>query len=265
MEAPLLGGSSQDEPPPVSAFERQVRRRKIMIYRPGAEERVSPTLWPEPENRGGTSPPPCGDVGQSPNKRQRLLQGEPPEREKNEGSPGGRAGETLWHVASPMEKKQRRVLAVDLEDFSATQVPEDLGGRSPPQGPTVPPCPNASPTATLKEESASLSATSQSSAASRSPPLHSGSRDKLAQACRQLWNPKSSPPRAGVRAPAGQEAVSAEGRLPKWRRGGPRGSFAGQAPSAHLDHPSGGRGSRPRPGCRRWQGAAGDLPTPLSE
>lgn len=32
-------------------------------------------------------------------------------------------GETLWRVASPMEKKQRKVLAVELEDVSTTQVP----------------------------------------------------------------------------------------------------------------------------------------------
>uniref|UniRef100_A0ABM5EIJ3 Proline-rich protein 14 isoform X2 n=1 Tax=Pogona vitticeps TaxID=103695 RepID=A0ABM5EIJ3_9SAUR len=195
MECPILDGTSQEDPPPVSALERQIRRRKIIIYRPGAEEQGSPILRQKPQDRGGTSPLPCGDVGQSPNKRQRLQQGSPPGREKNDGSPGGRVGETLWRVASPMEKKQRKVLAVDLEDFSTTQVP-DLQGCSSSQRPTVPPYTNSNHAGTLREDSASWSAKSQSSTTYRSSPPELGSQEKLAHACRQLWEQKLSPPRS---------------------------------------------------------------------
>nr|XP_020669204.1 proline-rich protein 14 isoform X2 [Pogona vitticeps] len=195
MECPILDGTSQEDPPPVSALERQIRRRKIIIYRPGAEEQGSPILRQKPQDRGGTSPLPCGDVGQSPNKRQRLQQGSPPGREKNDGSPGGKVGETLWRVASPMEKKQRKVLAVDLEDFSTTQVP-DLQGCSSSQRPTVPPYTNSNHAGTLTEDSASWSAKSQSSTTYRSSPPELGSQEKLAHACRQLWDQKLSPPRS---------------------------------------------------------------------
>ncbi|XP_078233233.1 proline-rich protein 14 isoform X3 [Pogona vitticeps] len=196
MECPILDGTSQEDPPPVSALERQIRRRKIIIYRPGTEEQGSPILRQKPQDRGGTSPLPCGDVGQSPNKRQRLQQGSPPGREKNDGSPGGRVGETLWRVASPMEKKQRKVLAVDLEDFSTTQVPQDLQGCSSSQRPTVPPYTNSNHAGTLMEDSASWSAKSQSSTAYRSSPPELGSQEKLAHACRQLWEQKLSPLRS---------------------------------------------------------------------
>ncbi|KAM3822957.1 proline-rich protein 14 isoform 2-T3 [Vipera latastei] len=123
MECTLLEGTSVGDPLPLSTFERIARRRKV-IFRPGAEEEKTPVRLLEPPERGRrTSPALCEDERWSPKKRQRLQQGPPLTAAEGRGACDG-MGETLWHVASPMEKEERKVLAVDLEDFSTAQVPE---------------------------------------------------------------------------------------------------------------------------------------------
>ncbi|KAH0626370.1 hypothetical protein JD844_001312 [Phrynosoma platyrhinos] len=198
MECPLLEGTSQGETHPLCAFERQVRRRKILIYRPAPEEHGSPTLQEKHLEIGGASLLPCGDAGWSPSKRQRLQKGSPPMAKRNE-SPCCGAGESLWRVASPMEKKQRKVLAVDLEDLSATKVPEDPQRCSPLRGLAISPCINSCQTVITKEDGASWSTKGQSSATcnSTSPkgasPPHDEPWEKWSHVCRQLWDQRQSP------------------------------------------------------------------------
>lgn len=201
MECPDLESASEGNPQPGSAFQRKARRRRIIIYRPAAEEQGSPALCQKPLEQGRTSSLPCGDASQSPTKRQRLQQGSHPVVERN-GGVYGSMGETLWHVASPMEKKQRKVLAVDLEDFSMTQVPVTPKECSSLQRSTVSPCTNPLQLTSTNEDGASWSTKkSQSSTLCRSsppkgdfPPFQEP-RDRLAHACRQLWGQRLSPPR----------------------------------------------------------------------
>ncbi|XP_066485059.1 proline-rich protein 14 isoform X2 [Tiliqua scincoides] len=197
MECPLLESAPEGDPQPSSTFQRKVRRRRVIIYRPAAEEQGSPTLCQKPLEQGRTSSLPCGDASRSPTKRQRLQQGSPLVVERN-GGVYGRMGETLWHVASPMEKKQRKVLAVDLEDFFLTQVPIPKECSSL-QRPTMSPCASPLQLTSTDEDRASRSTESQSSVLCRSslpkgdfPPFQEP-QNRLSHACRQLWG--QSPPR----------------------------------------------------------------------
>ncbi|XP_062993629.1 proline-rich protein 14 isoform X2 [Elgaria multicarinata webbii] len=199
MECPLLEGTLEGDPRPVSTLERRIRRRKVIIYRPAPEELGSPVLRQKPLERGRTSPLPCADAGRSPSKRQRLRQGSPPRVERH-GWVCGKAGETLWRVASPMEKQQRRALAVGLEDFSITQVPEDPPGCPPLQRPTTSLRETALSPAAVSGDVGSRPATGRSSAIGRlcpatgnCPPCQEP-RERLTHACRQLWDWRPSPP-----------------------------------------------------------------------
>ncbi|XP_008119182.2 proline-rich protein 14 [Anolis carolinensis] len=198
MECPLLEGTSEEETQLMCAFKRHVRRRKVFIYRPAAEEQESPSLRQTPFERDGAPLLPCGDAEWSPTKRQRLQKGLPSMVETN-GSPCHRAEDCLWHVASPMEKKQRKVLAVDLEDLSTTQVPEDPQRCSPLQKPVISPCINSHQSMILKEDRASCSAKGQSSTtcsptSPKEVPLpHEDPQEKLTHVCRQLWAQRLSP------------------------------------------------------------------------
>ncbi|KAM6451246.1 proline-rich protein 14 isoform 1-T3 [Liasis olivaceus] len=200
MECTLLEGTSGGDPRPLSAFERTVRRRKVIIFRPEAEEQETPVLPPEPLDRGRTLPPLCEDERWSPKKRQRLQQGSPPMAEKSRGACGG-MGETLWHVASPMEKEQRRVLAVDLEDFSTTQVPEIPPRCLLLQRPALFPSTNPLQLIVGNETKVSWTGKGQSSTVCRSLPPKVGSQpcrepqEQLAHTCQQLWDQRLSPHR----------------------------------------------------------------------
>ncbi|KAG8140633.1 hypothetical protein E2320_003294 [Naja naja] len=125
MECTFLEGTCAGSNLPLSISERKVRRRKV-VFKPAAKEKGTPVHLLQPLDRGRTSPPLCQDERWSPKKRQRLQQSSPPMAEEGRDACGG-MGETLWRMASPMEKKQRRVLAIDLEDFSTTEVPAKLG------------------------------------------------------------------------------------------------------------------------------------------
>ncbi|XP_042331821.1 proline-rich protein 14 isoform X2 [Sceloporus undulatus] len=205
MECSLLEGTSQGGTHPLCAFERHVRRRKILIYRPAPEEHGSPTLQEKHLEIGGTSLLPCGAAGWSPSKRQRLQKGSPPMAKRNE-SPFCGAGESLWRVASPMEKKQRRVLAVDLEDLSITKVPGDPQRCSSLRGLAISPCINSCQPVITKADGASCSTKGQSSTtcSSTSPKRNSTSpkgaslsheepQENWSHVCRQLWDQRQSP------------------------------------------------------------------------
>ncbi|XP_054849183.1 proline-rich protein 14 isoform X2 [Eublepharis macularius] len=198
MEGTLIAEASEGDPQPVPARDKQIRRRKIMIYRPSPEEQGSPILCPKPHKQGGMPSFQCGEADRSPSKRQRLQQGLPPVVESNEEA-CGRVGKSLWHMASPMEKKQRRVLAVDLEDFSTTQVLEAPQGCSPLPRSSVSPCANPLLSTNMNEGGVTWLAEGQSSTVSRSSPPkgHSppcqGPRERLAHGCQQLWAQRLPP------------------------------------------------------------------------
>ncbi|XP_034991136.2 proline-rich protein 14 [Zootoca vivipara] len=200
MEWPLLERTSEGNPQPMSHLERQIRRRKILIYRPSSEEQESSALLQKPIETGGACPLPCGDAELSPSKRQRLQQGLPQMVEPN-GEVCGAAGETLWRVASPMEKQQRKMLAVNLEDFSTAQMLNDPQAGSPPQRPDTSPCANPPQSAAVNEDRVSWSTKTQSSPVCRSsppkgyPPSHREPQEKLDHARQQLWDKRVCPSR----------------------------------------------------------------------
>ncbi|XP_053219488.1 proline-rich protein 14 isoform X1 [Podarcis raffonei] len=195
MEWPLLERTSEGNPQPMSHLERQIRRRKILIYRPSSEEQESSALLQKPLETGGACPLPCGDAELSPSKRQRLQQGPLRTAEQN-GEVCGAAGETLWRVASPMEKQQRKMLAVNLEDFSTAQMLNDPQGD--PQRSATSPCANPPQSAAVNEDRVSWSTKTQSSPVCRSsppkgyPPSHREPQEKLDHARRQLWDKRVS-------------------------------------------------------------------------
>ncbi|XP_060112599.1 proline-rich protein 14 [Heteronotia binoei] len=202
MECSLLAEASEGDPQLVPACQKQIRRRRIMVYRPSPEEQESPTVRQKPPEQGRTPSFQCVDADRSPSKRQRLQQGPPPVVESN-GDTCDPVGETLWRMASPMEKKQRKVLAVGLEDFSTIQVPEAPEGCSPLQRSPVSPCANPLPSTRMNEAgSSSCQANGQSITVSRSSPpkghspSHQEPRERLAHACQKLW-PQRLPPSQG--------------------------------------------------------------------
>ncbi|XP_015267627.1 PREDICTED: proline-rich protein 14 [Gekko japonicus] len=202
MECPLSAEASEEDPQPVPACQKQVRRRRIMVYRPSPEEQEPPTVCWKPLEQGRVPPVQCEDADRSPSKRQRLQQGPPSPVVESKGEACDRVGETLWRVASPMEKEQRKVLAVDLEDFSTTQVPEALEGCSPLQGSLASLCANPLHSTNMNEAGSSWQAKGQSSTVSRSSPPKGPStscqepQGRLAHACQKPW-PQRLPPSQG--------------------------------------------------------------------
>nr|XP_056718991.1 proline-rich protein 14 [Euleptes europaea] len=201
MECPLLAEASEGDPQPGPACKKQVRRRRIMVYRPAPDPQGSPAVCRETLEPGSMPSLECGDANRSPSKKQRLQQGPPPVVESN-GEACGRLGVILWHMASPMERKQRRVLAVDLEDFSTTQVPEAPQGCSPVQRSPGSPCGNPLPSTNMNEVGSSWRAKGQHGTVSRSSPPkgHTLScqepQERLAHACQKPW-PQRLPPSQG--------------------------------------------------------------------
>ncbi|XP_061444878.1 proline-rich protein 14 isoform X2 [Rhineura floridana] len=177
-------------------IDKKPKERRI--WRPAAEEQGSTSLCPKPLQRNRMCPLLGGDAEQLPSKRQRLQLGSPERAERN-GEVCSGTGETLWCVASPMEKKQRKVLAVNLEDFSTTQMLDDPQGGSPLQRPATPPCTTPLQPATTNEDRASGSTKAESSTVCRSSPTegyspsHQEPQERLAHACRQLWDKRPSP------------------------------------------------------------------------
>ncbi|ETE66455.1 Proline-rich protein 14, partial [Ophiophagus hannah] len=181
MECTLLEGTSAGGHLPLSASERIARRRKV-IFKPAAEEEGTPVHLLQPLDRGRTSPSLCQDERWSPKKRQRLQQSSPPMAEEGRDACCG-MGETLWRMASPMEKKQRKVLAVDLEDFSTTEVPEIRLQR-----PALFPSPKPLQLSFGNETKVSWSRNRQDSTVCRSllPKVGQEPQEHLAHTCRQL-------------------------------------------------------------------------------
>ncbi|XP_077170679.1 proline-rich protein 14 isoform X2 [Paroedura picta] len=202
MECPLWMEASDGDPQPGPACQKQVRRRRHMVYRPSPEEHVSPTACQKTPRQDRMPPVQSGDPDKSPSKKQRLQRGPSLVGESNRDT-CDRAGETLWRVASPMEKEQRKVLAVDLEDFSIAQLPEAPEGDSPLQRSPVSPCANPCPSTNLNEAGSSWQAKGQVSTVSRSPspkghpPPCPEAPERLARACRKL-RPQTLPPSHGL-------------------------------------------------------------------
>ncbi|XP_013922793.1 PREDICTED: proline-rich protein 14 isoform X2 [Thamnophis sirtalis] len=194
MECTSNGGCSR-----LPTSEMTTRRRKI-IFRPAAEEEGTPSRLREPLDRGRTSLPLSEDEKWSPKKRQRLQQGSPPKADEGRDPCGG-MGETLWDVASPIEKKQRKVLAIDLEDFSTTQVPEVPQRCSLLQRPALLPSKKLLQSSFGNETKVSWSRNRQDSTVCRSLLPKLGSRpckepqEQLAPMCQKLGEHRLSPPR----------------------------------------------------------------------
>ncbi|XP_032093075.1 proline-rich protein 14 isoform X1 [Thamnophis elegans] len=194
MECTSNGGCSR-----LSTSEMTTRRRKI-IFRRTAEEEGTPARLREPLDRGRDSLPLSEDEKWSPKKRQRLQQGSPPKADEGRDPCGG-MGETLWDVASPIEKKQRKVLAIDLEDFSTTQVPEVPQRCSPLQRPALLPSKKLLQSSFGNETKVSWSRNRQDSTVCRSLLPKLGSRpckepqEQLAPMCQKLGEHRLSPPR----------------------------------------------------------------------
>ncbi|XP_048373425.1 proline-rich protein 14 isoform X1 [Sphaerodactylus townsendi] len=192
MECPLPADVSEGDPQPTPSCQKQVRRQRIMVYRPAPEKQGSSAVCRKPLERGRMPSLECGDADRSPSKKQRLQQGPLPVLESSrEGC--GRGGETLWHMASPMERKQRKVLAVDLGDFPTTEVPEAPQRCSPLQRSPESPCVSLLPPSSMNEVGPSWPAKGQSGTFSRpsSPKGYSLScqepRERLGHACQKPW------------------------------------------------------------------------------
>ncbi|XP_058035431.1 proline-rich protein 14 isoform X2 [Ahaetulla prasina] len=199
MECNFLEGTSSTGCLPLSAFEKIARRRKV-IFRPAAEEEGTPVRLLESLDRVRTSPSLCEDEKWSPKKRQRLQQDSPPMAEEGRDA-CDEMGETLWHVASPMEKEQRKMLAIDLEDFSTTQVPEIPQRCSLLQRPALFPSQKPLQVSFGNETKVSWPRNKQDSTVCRSllPKVDSRScqepGEQLGHTCRRLGDQRLCPPR----------------------------------------------------------------------
>ncbi|XP_070585303.1 proline-rich protein 14 isoform X2 [Erythrolamprus reginae] len=198
MECTFLEGTSAGGHLPVSKSERKARQRKL-IFRPAVEEgegtRV-PLL--EPLDGGRISPSLCENEKWSLKKRQRLQQGSSLMAEEDKDARGG-TRENLWHVASAMEKKQRKVLSIDLEDFSTTKVPE-IPQRCPLlQRPPLPPSKKPFQVSLGNETKVSCSRNRQDSTVCRPrlPKVYSQpcreSQEQSAQTCQKLGDQRFCP------------------------------------------------------------------------
>ncbi|XP_032619034.1 proline-rich protein 14 isoform X3 [Chelonoidis abingdonii] len=108
MEHPMARGALAGGGTRLSASERNIRRRRLIVYRPstakqsspapqGPEEKAPPLYW-LPQGRAG-SPQARRQSERLQGRRQRLQQGVP------QWGPGAE----LWLVASPMERARHRV------------------------------------------------------------------------------------------------------------------------------------------------------------
>ncbi|XP_034275657.1 proline-rich protein 14 isoform X2 [Pantherophis guttatus] len=193
MECNFPEGTSSRGRLPLSTFERIARWRKA---RPEAKEEGTPVHLLEPLDRGRTSPSLREDEKWSPMKRQRLQQCSLSMVEEGRDA-CGEMGETLWHVASPMEKKQRKVLAIDVEDFSTTQVPEIPQRRSLLQRPALFPSQKPLQVSSGNETKVSWPRNRQNSTVCRSLLPKVGSRlcqEPQAHTCRKLGDQRLYPP-----------------------------------------------------------------------
>ncbi|KAH1172419.1 proline-rich protein 14 isoform X2 [Mauremys mutica] len=141
MEHPMARGALAGGGTKLSASERNIRRQRLIVYRPstakqsspaprGPEEKAPPLCW-LPRGRAG-SPQARRQSERLQGRRQRLQQGVP------QWAPGAE----LWLVASPMERARHRVLAIALEEcLATTQGAVSQRGTSPSAHPATPSLP----------------------------------------------------------------------------------------------------------------------------
>ncbi|KAG6924007.1 proline rich 14 [Chelydra serpentina] len=119
MEQPVARGALAGGCTRLSASERNIRRQRLIVYRPSAEKQSSPA----PRGPEEKAPPLCwlprGRAGSPQARRQsERLQGR--RQRLQQGVPQWGQGAELWLVASPMERARHRVLAIALEECLAT-------------------------------------------------------------------------------------------------------------------------------------------------
>ncbi|CAM4686013.1 unnamed protein product [Lepidochelys kempii] len=128
MEHPVARGALAGGCTRLSASERNIRRQRLIVYRPSTENQSSPA----PRGPEEKAPPLCwlprGRAGSPQARRQsERLQGR--RQRLQQGVPQWGQGAELWLVASPMERARHRVLAIALEECLATK-----GGAMSPKG-----------------------------------------------------------------------------------------------------------------------------------
>ncbi|XP_048710389.2 proline-rich protein 14 isoform X4 [Caretta caretta] len=119
MEHPVARGALAGGCTRLSASERNIRRQRLIVYRPSTENQSSPA----PRGPEEKAPPLCwlprGRAGSPQARRQsERLQGR--RQRLQQGVPQWGQGAELWLVASPMERARHRVLAIALEECLAT-------------------------------------------------------------------------------------------------------------------------------------------------
>nr|XP_048710383.1 proline-rich protein 14 isoform X1 [Caretta caretta]XP_048710384.1 proline-rich protein 14 isoform X1 [Caretta caretta]XP_048710385.1 proline-rich protein 14 isoform X1 [Caretta caretta] len=119
MEHPVARGALAGGCTRLSASERNIRRQRLIVYRPSTENQSSPA----PRGPEEKAPPLCwlprGRAGSPQARRQsERLQGR--RQQLQQGVPQWGQGAELWLVASPMERARHRVLAIALEECLAT-------------------------------------------------------------------------------------------------------------------------------------------------
>ncbi|XP_073206507.1 proline-rich protein 14 isoform X3 [Lepidochelys kempii] len=120
MEHPVARGALAGGCTRLSASERNIRRQRLIVYRPSTENQSSPA----PRGPEEKAPPLCwlprGRAGSPQARRQsERLQGR--RQRLQQGVPQWGQGAELWLVASPMERARHRVLAIALEECLATK------------------------------------------------------------------------------------------------------------------------------------------------
>nr|XP_005294268.2 proline-rich protein 14 isoform X2 [Chrysemys picta bellii] len=141
MEHPVARGALAGGGTRLSASERNIRRQRLIVYRPSTEKQSSPV----PRGPEEKAPPLCwlprGRAGSPQARRQsERLQGR--RQRLQQGVPQWGQGAELWLVASPMERARHRVLAITLEEcLATTQGAVSQRGNSPSAHPATPSLP----------------------------------------------------------------------------------------------------------------------------
>ncbi|XP_043373175.1 proline-rich protein 14 isoform X9 [Dermochelys coriacea] len=119
MEHPVARGALAGGCTRLSASERNIRRQRLIVYRPSTENQSSPA----PRGPEEKAPPLCWlprGRAESPQARRQSERLQGRRQRLQQGVPQWGQGAELWLVASPMERARHRVLAIALEECLAT-------------------------------------------------------------------------------------------------------------------------------------------------
>ncbi|XP_077676767.1 proline-rich protein 14 isoform X4 [Eretmochelys imbricata] len=120
MEHPVARGALAGGCTRLSASERNIRRQRLIVYRPSTENQSSPA----PRGPEEKAPPLCWlprGRARSPQARRQSERLQGRRQRLQQGVPQWGQGAELWLVASPMERARHRVLAIALEECLATK------------------------------------------------------------------------------------------------------------------------------------------------